>query len=206
MSEGFHIPDGWSQVSLRDVLAEVYRYPTYYGIEYQKDGVPEVQGGLIRDDGTIETNTSAFRFISESTASRFPRVRLQPGDFVISVRGCDTGFIDPPHNPCRFVKRLTEENRVERYIDDYMLISIVACSSDHAARAFLIARYTGLRHSHLLALDWSQINGGMIHPSPALCPPRPTAGSRSATGSWRYWGRRKGRVRSSLTRAILSSL
>ncbi len=75
------------QVSLGDLCNEIYRYPTYYDIEYVEDGVPEIRGTLINDDGTIDTNEKNWRFISSTTSSKFPRTVLTEGDLVISVRG-----------------------------------------------------------------------------------------------------------------------
>ncbi len=65
----------------------VYRYPTYYDIQYELNGVMEVRGELIREDGDIDSSPARVRFISQSTAARFPKTRLDAGDLVISVRG-----------------------------------------------------------------------------------------------------------------------
>jgi type I restriction enzyme, S subunit len=81
------LPDGWEEVSIGAVTTLVYRYPTYYGIEYVEEGVPEVRGELLLDNGEIENDKAKFRFVSESTAKKFPKVRLEPGDLVMSVRG-----------------------------------------------------------------------------------------------------------------------
>jgi type I restriction enzyme S subunit len=81
------IPTNWEVTSLGKSFDELYRYPTYYGIEYVESGIPEVRGELIKADGTIEENSENFRYISRETADRFPRVHLEPGDFVMSVRG-----------------------------------------------------------------------------------------------------------------------
>ena len=81
------IPKDWEVVNLGSVLTVLYRYPTYYGIQYVETGVPEVRGELILDDGYLDNRLALYRYISESTASRFHKVRLEPGDFVLSVRG-----------------------------------------------------------------------------------------------------------------------
>ena len=80
-------PMGWNVAPLGSVVSEIYRYPSYYGIEYIESGIPEVRGELIRKDGTLETSTHALRFIGRETAERFPRTRLSEGDLVMSVRG-----------------------------------------------------------------------------------------------------------------------
>jgi type I restriction enzyme S subunit len=81
------LPQGWEEASIGDITTLVYRYPTYYGITYVDEGVPEVRGELLLDNGEIESDRSKFRFIAKDTANKFPKVRLDPGDIVMSVRG-----------------------------------------------------------------------------------------------------------------------
>lgn len=81
------VPESWSAEPLSALTNTVYRYPTYYNITYRSIGVAEIRGELLKDGGEIETDLSQFRFIDEETAARFPRVRLQAGDIVMSVRG-----------------------------------------------------------------------------------------------------------------------
>jgi type I restriction enzyme S subunit len=80
-------PKGWSVVPLGDLMTEVYRYPTYYDITYVGDGVPEIRGELLNEDGTVITDAAALRYISAETSKRFPRTVLAEGDLVMSVRG-----------------------------------------------------------------------------------------------------------------------
>lgn len=72
---------------LGSITNEIYRYPTYYGIEYEVDGVPEIRGELIKDNGTLVSDRSQLRYISADTAACFPKTRLYAGDLVMSVRG-----------------------------------------------------------------------------------------------------------------------
>ena len=81
------IPQHWGCAALGDVLTLVYRYPTYYNIQYVADGVPEIRGELLHENGEIEPNMGVFRFISQETANRFPRTCMDEGDIVMSVRG-----------------------------------------------------------------------------------------------------------------------
>ena len=81
------IPKGWAVVKLGDISTEICRYPTYYNIEYEEKGIPEIRGELIKSNGTLETDLSFYRFISQDTAVQFPRTSMQEGDFVVSVRG-----------------------------------------------------------------------------------------------------------------------
>lgn len=80
-------PKGWATSALGDVLSAVYRYPTYYDITYVEQGVPEVRGELIQEDGGIITLKSRLRYISPVTSARFPLTVLAEGDLVMSVRG-----------------------------------------------------------------------------------------------------------------------
>lgn len=86
-TEAGEIPVDWEVASLGDISTEIYRYPTYYNIQYVEKGTPEIRGELIKPAGTLETDMSLYRFISKETAAQFPRTRMQEGDFVISVRG-----------------------------------------------------------------------------------------------------------------------
>ena len=81
------LPKGWKWVRLGEVCDEIYRYPTYYNIQYVDLGIPEVRGELILEDGNIDLNKPKWRYISNCTSSNFPRTILNEGDIVISVRG-----------------------------------------------------------------------------------------------------------------------
>ena len=70
---------------MKYLLSTLYRYPTYYGIDYENDGVTEVRGEMIQEDGSI--NESIARYISRETAEDFPRTELREGDLVMTVRG-----------------------------------------------------------------------------------------------------------------------
>lgn len=78
------IPKEWEVARLEDISTEVYRYPTYYNIDYVEKGVPEIRGELLSDNGKIKKD---FRYISAETSQKFPRTVLEAGDLVISVRG-----------------------------------------------------------------------------------------------------------------------
>jgi len=72
---------------LGKICKEIYRYPTYYGITYVEEGIPEVRGELILDNGEIEADQTQWRFIDKVTAAKFPRTALEVNDLVMSVRG-----------------------------------------------------------------------------------------------------------------------
>jgi len=83
------IPEEWEVMKLEEVCDEIYRYPTYYNIQYveQDCGVPEVRGELIKDNGELPSDLSEYRYISKETSFKFQRTILHEGDFVLSVRG-----------------------------------------------------------------------------------------------------------------------
>ena len=81
------IPASWEVVRLGDVCNEIYRYPTYYNIEYASHGVFEVRGELIEAHGKLSQNLSLYRRITPKVSSRFARTQLLEGDFVLTVRG-----------------------------------------------------------------------------------------------------------------------
>ena len=81
------IPKEWEVIKLGKVLVECYRYPTYYNINYVKKGVPEIRGELLLSNGEIERDPKKFRYVTEKTARKFPRVRVKEGDLILSVRG-----------------------------------------------------------------------------------------------------------------------
>ena len=81
------VPKEWDVVPLSNLVLDAYRYPSYYGINYVETGVPEVRGECVQPDGILSESKGGYRYISKKTASRFPRVRLTPGDVVMTVRG-----------------------------------------------------------------------------------------------------------------------
>jgi type I restriction enzyme, S subunit len=80
-------PSDWMEPTLEEISFEIYRYPTYYNIEYLDNGVPEVRGELINENATLENDIKKYRFISQETSNRFIRTILNEGDLVLSVRG-----------------------------------------------------------------------------------------------------------------------
>lgn len=74
----------WQLAEFGDLFDLIYRYPTYYNITYSEQGIPEIRGELLGKDGKI---ASDFRYVDENTAAQFPKVIVQDGDIVMSVRG-----------------------------------------------------------------------------------------------------------------------
>ncbi len=107
-----------------------------------------------------ETGTHG-RLIAPATVNR--EMALLSAIYTFGIR---TGRLNPPHNPCLYLKALPEPSVIEREISDNDLLRVCAGRSEHVRRLFLIARFTGLRRAAIIGLDWAQItNDGIIYPT-----------------------------------------
>jgi len=79
---------------LKDVLTTLYRYPTFYNLEYQDTGVLVLKGEDIESSGLVDSKHSDH--ISAEVSSKFPKTILKTGDIILSVRGYvgKAGLID----------------------------------------------------------------------------------------------------------------
>lgn len=84
---------------LESVATEIYRYPTFYGLNQVTSGVPVVRGEHIKYDGRLITDWQEYWYISQDTSNQFPRTVLTPGDLVCTVRGTigKIGLIEESH-------------------------------------------------------------------------------------------------------------
>ena len=92
------IPSEWRAVRFKSLFRLIYRYPTYFNIEYVPEGIPEVRGEALTPDGFIATLPDE-RYISSETAAQFPKTQLELGDIVMSVRGTmgKIGLVEERH-------------------------------------------------------------------------------------------------------------
>jgi type I restriction enzyme S subunit len=92
-----NIPVEWDVTNLGEKCETIYRYPTYYDIEYAENGVPEIRPELIQENGELVADKEEYRYISKDTAEEYPRTELKPYDFVLSVRGTigQVGLVRP---------------------------------------------------------------------------------------------------------------
>lgn len=81
------LPQGWVWTTLHTCSAEIYRYPTFYGMEHFDTGVPVIRGEHINNDGTISHDWTDYWFVSEQLSRKFPRTVVDTGDLIMSVRG-----------------------------------------------------------------------------------------------------------------------
>jgi type I restriction enzyme S subunit len=80
-------PKRWEISTLESVCSELYRYPTFYGFEYFKTGVPVVRIGNICSNGSLDPDVSNYVFIESKLNENFPRTILEFNDIVMAVRG-----------------------------------------------------------------------------------------------------------------------
>jgi len=70
---------------LKDFLKLLYRYPTFYNLEYHKEGVLILKGEDITSEGFIQNQGQDFISIKDSKG--FSKTILKEGDLIFSVRG-----------------------------------------------------------------------------------------------------------------------
>ena len=70
---------------LKNYITLLYRYPTFYNLEYRKEGVLVLKGEDIVQGGFVQNQSQDY--ISLEDASRFPKTILEEGDLIFSVRG-----------------------------------------------------------------------------------------------------------------------
>jgi len=70
---------------LGDLLASLYRYPTFYGFEFVSEGVPCLKGEDIEATGFVRPKSGDC--VTEGISKRFPLTIIQNEDLIISVRG-----------------------------------------------------------------------------------------------------------------------
>ena len=71
---------------LAEIIEDIYRYPTFYGFEYQKSGVPVIKGENIEKSGMIDP-TQNFDCITNEIHQQFFKTHLREGDLLFTVRG-----------------------------------------------------------------------------------------------------------------------
>ena len=83
---------------LNDFLRLLYRYPTFYNLQYYEKGVLVLKGEDILPEGFIHNQSQDY--ISEEDAKRFPKTILKRGDLIFSVRGYvgKVGIVDEKYD------------------------------------------------------------------------------------------------------------
>lgn len=86
-SDMFCSGDDYPEQTLEEACDEIYRYPTFYGFEYQESGIPVLKIGNITLDGMVDDNLNNYDFITREVHERFPRTHIKLYDSVMAVRG-----------------------------------------------------------------------------------------------------------------------
>lgn len=81
------LPKGWVWTSLTYCSREIYRYPTFYGMEHLDSGIPVIRGEHIKGDATISHDWDDYWFVSPEVSGKFPRTVTEVSDIIMSVRG-----------------------------------------------------------------------------------------------------------------------
>ena len=150
------IPDHWRIYGFKQVFKLIYRYPTYYNIEYIPEGVPEVRGAALSKEGLINKLDSE-RYISAETNENFPRTQLTKGDIVMTVRGTmgKIGLVDSRYNGANITAnllRLSPKTRVAdgcflkwQFLSEYFSQNLDATSPQTTIKTVTIPQLTKIR-------------------------------------------------------------
>lgn len=78
---------GWEVGTIGSICSLIYRYPTFYDIEYVDNGVPVVQIRNLDQGGSIDYDKQKYVHITAETNDRYPQTQLQIKDILMAVRG-----------------------------------------------------------------------------------------------------------------------
>lgn len=73
------------------VKSPPYRYPTFYGFKYVKEGVPVLKISNMTPEAKFPTDKSLYDHITEEINSRYPKTIVQENDLVMEARGTYIG-------------------------------------------------------------------------------------------------------------------
>ncbi len=135
-------------VELGEICDEIYRYPSFYGMEHFSVGVPVIRGEHIDEWGSISQNWSDYWFVSEEVSSQFPRTILREGDLVFTVRGTigKVGLITKAHDGAQLSPNLIRFSPSREKIDSiflwYFLQSITDVTQGAVGKSDKIGAWT----------------------------------------------------------------
>jgi len=72
---------------LNQLCETIYRYPSFYGIKWKKEGIPVLRGENIRDNNLLDEDTRHYNYVDKSINDKFPKTILKEEDLVMCVRG-----------------------------------------------------------------------------------------------------------------------
>jgi restriction endonuclease S subunit len=71
---------------LKECVLEIYRYPTFFNIQYQTEGIKVIKGESIDKYGNIDLEQE-FDYIDVATHTNFSKTQIQYNDLIFTVRG-----------------------------------------------------------------------------------------------------------------------
>lgn len=87
-------PNGWNIGKLEnDLIDVIYRYPSFYNIEYLDSGVPVLKVENVSKDGYLDRGLNSIKCITQETSERFPKTILIEDDLIMAVRGATIGKV-----------------------------------------------------------------------------------------------------------------
>jgi type I restriction enzyme S subunit len=110
-------------VELGDICDEIYRYPSFYGMEHFSTGVPVIRGEHIDAWGNISQDWSDYWFVSKEVSNQFPRTVLREGDLIFTVRGTigKVGLITKSHDGAQLSPNLIRFSPKREVVDTIFL-------------------------------------------------------------------------------------
>jgi len=120
------IPEHWNVMPFKRLFKILYRYPTYYNIDYVNSGIPEIRGEALNNDGTI-SNLKDQRYIAEATNALYPLTILEKNDIVMSVRGTmgKVGLVDDKYIGANITANLLRMNPIKDIVHSRYLIIVL---------------------------------------------------------------------------------
>ena len=117
------LPEGWKWINLNFICEDIYRYPTFYGLQHLKSGIPVIRGEHIQKDGEISVDWSNFWFVSKEISDKFPRTQLKVDNLVMSVRGSigKIGIIDKAHKNAQLSPNCIRISPIKSTVDSRYL-------------------------------------------------------------------------------------
>jgi type I restriction enzyme S subunit len=80
-----------NQVKFNGLIESMYRYPSFYGIEYQNEGIPVIKISNISEYGELPGNKNEYDKITQEVNARYPKTIVSTDDIIMEVRGTYIG-------------------------------------------------------------------------------------------------------------------
>ena len=77
----------WNQMTLSKICNKIYRYPTFYGMEYLEDGVKVIRIRNILGNGHMQLGRENYVYVYDKANTDFPETVIEMNDIVMAVRG-----------------------------------------------------------------------------------------------------------------------